>query len=184
MQTPAILQRAARWQRGAPRQQPQIKRFAAARLDRLSADWLATDTSINHELRSDLNRLRARGRDLVQNNDSAVKFAGMCADNIIGPGGVRLQVRVEDGPNKPDRIANAAIESAWRDWSAACDITGRQHLRDLCATLVRGLPSDGEFLVRFVLGADAGNKYGFALQVIDVDRIDTTMNVGATANTR
>ena len=183
MQTPAIFQRAALWLRGAPRQQPQIKRFAAARLDRLSADWLATDTSINHELRSDLNRLRARGRDLVQNNDYAVKFAGMCADNIIGPGGVRLQVRVEDGPNKPDRIANAAIESAWRDWSAACDITGRQHLRDLCATLVRGLPSDGEFLVRFVLGTDAGNKYGFALQVIDVDRIDTSMNVGATATT-
>jgi lambda family phage portal protein len=161
----------------------QLRRFAAARIDRLTSDWMATESSLNHELRSDLNKLRSRGRDLLQNNDYAVKFAGMCADNIIGPGGVRLQVRIEDSPGKPDRIANAAIESAWKDWSSACDVTGRQSLRDLCSTLVHGLPSDGEFLVRFVLGTDARNKYGIALQVIDVDRIDTTMNFGPTATT-
>lgn len=162
---------------------PQVRRFQAARIDRLTADWMATESSLNQELRSDLNRLRSRGRDLVQNNDYAVKFAGMVKNNIVGPGGVRLQVRIEDSPGKIDRIASAAIEAAWKDWSGGCDITGRQSLRDLCETLVGGLPSDGEFLVRMVCGADAGNKYGIALQVIDVDRIDTTCNIGATAST-
>jgi lambda family phage portal protein len=42
--------------------------------------------------------------------------------------------------------------------------------------LVGGLPSDGEFLVRIVRGADARNEFNFALQLIDVDRIDTTYN--------
>ncbi|MHB8947550.1 MAG: phage portal protein [Rhodoferax sp.] len=182
MQHPNLLTRAARWLRGVPNAAPQVRRFAAARVDRLTADWMATEASLNHELRNDLNRLRSRGRDLLQNNDYAVKFAGMVKNNIVGPGGVRLQVRIPDGPGKQDRNANTAIETAWKDWSSACDLTGRQSLRDLCETIVGGLPSDGEFLVRVVRGQDAGNKYGIALQVIDVDRIDTLMNVGPTAN--
>jgi lambda family phage portal protein len=184
MQKPSLFQRAregiSRWTGGGKAQQ--FRRFQAAQLDRMSADWLATEQSINQELRSDLNRLRSRGRDLAKNNDYAVKFRGMCTDNIIGPGGIRLQVRVEDSPGKPDAMANAAIETAWADWAKACDVTGRQSLRDLCITLVDGLPADGEFLVRMVRGADAGNKYNFALQVIDVDRIDTNYNTASGPN--
>lgn len=184
MQKPTLLQRVSHlFSRSAPTTTHHVRRFQGARVDRLAADWLATESSLNQELRNDLAKLRARGRDLVKNNDYAVKFAGMVRDNIIGPGGIRLQVRVEDGPGKPDRMASAAIEAAWSDYSMACDITGRQSLRDFCASLVGGLPSDGEFLVRVVRGADAGNKYGFALQMIDVDRIDTTCNIGATVNT-
>lgn len=152
----------------------QLRAFHAARIDRFSADWLATTHSINQELRGDLDRLRARGRDLVNNNDYARKFVGMCQNNIIGPGGIRLQARVTDAPGRPDRAANAAIETAWAEWQTVADIEGRQHFRDMCETLVGGLPSDGEFLVRMVRGADAGNRFNFGLQVIDVDRIDTS----------
>jgi len=153
---------------------PALRAFHAARIDRLSADWLATSQSINQELRGDLDRLRARGRDLVNNNDYARKFVGMCQNNIIGPGGIRLQARVADAPGRPDRAANAAIEAGWEEWQAVADFEGRQHFRDLCETLVGGLPSDGEFLVRTVKGADAGNRFNFGLQILDVDRIDTT----------
>ncbi len=156
---------------------PQRRRFEAARLDRLTADWQATTVSINQELRGDLDRLRARCRQLINNNDYARKFRLMVQSNIVGPGGIRLQARVADGPDRPDRLANQAIEAAWGEWSAACDVTGRQSLRDLCETLVGQLPSDGEFLVRIVRGPQAGNRFGFALQAIDVDRIDTTYTV-------
>lgn len=162
--------------RSAQSARPMQRAFQAARLDRLSADWLATSQSINQELRSDLDRLRARGRDLVKNNDYARKFAGMVRNNIVGPYGVRLQARVSDGPGRPDRAANAAVEQAWRDWHQVADVTGRQHFRDMCNTLVGGLPSDGEFLVREVAGSEAGNRFNYALQIIDVDRIDTTFN--------
>jgi lambda family phage portal protein len=154
----------------------QKRRFEAARIDRTTGNWFATESSINEELRADLNALRARGRQLVQNNDYAKKFKGMVEDNIIGHAGLRLQVRVEDKPGAPDDLANSAIESAWLEWAQGCDITGRQTLRDMCTTLVGGLPSDGEFLVRLVRGADAGNRFNFALQIIDVDRIDTLFN--------
>ena len=175
MKAPGFVQRAARWLTGAqpPRQ---VRRFEGARIDRLTADWHATEASINQELQSDLNRLRSRGRQLGQNNDYARKFRGMVGNNIIGPGGIRLQVKVEDSPGKPDRLANDAIEAAWADWSKGCDVTGHMSLRDLCESLVESLPSDGEFLVRLVRGADARNRFNFALQVIDVDRIDTAFN--------
>ncbi len=154
----------------------QLRRFEGARIDRLTADWFATQASINEELRGDLDRLRSRARQLVNNNDYARKFRGMVEANIVGPDGVRLQARIEDRPGSPDRLANAAIESAWAEWAAGCDITGRMSLRDLCEQLVGGLPADGEFLVRMVKGSPAGNKFGFALQAIDVDRIDTAFN--------
>lgn len=154
----------------------QKRGFSAARISRTEADWLATNTAINQELRQDLDKLRSRGRDLVKNNDYAKKFSGMCANNIIGAGGVRLQMRVQDAPGKPDRMANAAIEAAWRRWCAMADVTGKQTLRDMCASIVGALPSDGEFLVREVKGESAGNAFNYALQVIDVDRIDTQYN--------
>lgn len=170
-----LIQRAARFfKKDEPKMQK--RGFQAARIDRLTADWLATANSINQELQSDLDRLRSRGRDLVNNNDYARKFRGMAENNIVGPAGIRLQVRVEDRPGMPDRMANVSIESAWANWSASCDVTGQMTLRDLCENLVGSLPSDGEFLVRMVRGADAKNRFNFALQIIDVDRIDTTFN--------
>lgn len=165
------------WQRvtGRAPAAPQLRRFEGARLNRLTANWFATESSINEELRADLNALRARGRQLVSNNDYARKFRGMVEDNIIGPGGVRLQAKVEFS-SRPDTDANDAIEAAWARWSQACDVTGALTLRDFCALLVGSLPSDGEFLVRIVTGPEAGNPFNIALQAIDVDRIDTHFN--------
>ena len=161
------------WAAPVPRQ----RRFEGARSDRFTSDLLTSTVGINEELRSDLDRLRARCRQLGNNNDYARKFRSMVQANIIGPGGIRLQSRVIDSPGRPDRIASAAIEAAWAEWSLAADITGQSSLRDVCATLVGGLPTDGEFLVRLVRGPAAGNRFGFALQLIDVDRIDTQYNM-------
>lgn len=185
MSRPGLLRRAAAalgFGSAKPTGQ-QVRRFDAARIDRLTGDWFATLSSINQELSSDLDRLRSRGRQLANNNDYARKFRGMVENNIVGPSGIRLQARVEDAPGKPDRPANAAIESAWEEWSRACDVTGQMSLTDVCNSLVGSLPSDGEFLVRFVRGSDAGNRFNFALQVIDVDRIDTTFNGQHAGNT-
>jgi lambda family phage portal protein len=157
---------------------PAFRTFHGARVDRLSADWMATNSSINQELRGDLNRLRARGRDLAKNNDYGHKFVGMCQNNIIGPGGIRYQARVQDR-GRPDELANDALERAWNEWQSVADVTGHQHFREMCETMVGSLPSDGEFLVRMVKGADAGNRFNFALQLIDVDRIDTSYSVPA-----
>ena len=178
-----LIARAKHWLHTKTQPTMQLRRFAGARVDNTSSQWLATANSINQELRYDLDLLRRRARELANNNDYAAKFVGMVKDNIIGHSGMRLQMRVEDSPTKPDNMANDAIEAAWAEWCMVADVAGQMSFTDMCAHLVGSLPSDGEFLVRIVRGADAGNRFGFALQTIDVDRIDTTYSGNHQGNT-
>jgi lambda family phage portal protein len=105
------------------------------------------------------------------------------AANVIGGTGVTLQARVYDAPKKPDTGANAAIERAWAKWAerGVCDVTGRLSFRDLETLVSKASARDGESLIRIVRGSAAGNAFGFALQLLDVDRIDTQL-VRAPAN--
>lgn len=171
-----LIARAKQWLHAKTSPAMQVRRFQGATVGNTASQWLATANSINQELRYDLDLLRRRARELVNNNDYAAKFAGMVKDNIIGHSGIRLQMRVEDKPGQPDNMANDAVEAAWLEWSQACDVTGRMSFTEFCTQLVGSLPADGEFLVRIIKGTDAGNRFNFALQVIDVDRIDTTYN--------
>ena len=166
-QAPAVAQRHA------------ARSFTAARMDRLTAGWLATTSSINQELRGDLDKLRSRARDLSKNNDYARKFKRMVSANLVGPAGFRYQARVMDGPNRSDELANNALESAFADWGrrGKCEITGRMSFADLCRALAGDAAIDGELLLRKIRGAAAGNAYGFALQHLDIDRLDTLYNV-------
>ena len=166
----------------APR--PAARAFTAARVDRLTASWQATQNSINQELRGDLDRLRARARDLCKNNDYGRKFKKMVAGNVVGPAGFKLQARVMDSATRADQLANDAIEGAFAAWSrrGLCEITGRMSFADLCRALAGDAASDGEFLARKIRGRAAGNPFGFALQQLDVDRLDTNFNRAATTS--
>lgn len=165
------------------RQQPLPSRgargpFMAAAVDRLTASWVTTQNAINDELRSDLDRLRMRSRDLSKNNDIARKFLRMVARNVVGPSGVILQARVMDGPKRPDALANSAIEGAWARWSkrGSAEITGKLSFADVQRTVISTVARDGEALVRLIRGADARNPERFAVQLLDVARLDTQRN--------
>lgn len=159
------------------RTQMHTRKFHAARLDRLTASWLASTLSINQELRGDLDTLRGRARDIAKNNDLGKKFTRLCRTNIVGPNGFKFIGRVMES-DMPDKFANDAIESAMLAWAkkGVCDMSGRMSLPDLCASIVGSLPSDGEFIVRKYFGKQARNPFNYALHVIDVDRLDTTFN--------
>jgi len=47
---------------------------------------------------------------------------------------------------------------------------------DLCRAIIGDAAIDGEFIIRQIRGKTAGNKYGYALQHIDVDRLNTGLN--------
>jgi len=152
------------------------RRFDAAVHSRLTQSWVMSERSINTELRGDLDALRRRSRDLAKNSPMGKKFLDMCVANIAGPNGFTLQVRVTDDNGKADELANRAIEAAYLDWCRArnCDVAGRLSFRQMTRTAVRGLARDGETLVRVRQGA--ANPYGYALQLLDVERLDTHLN--------
>lgn len=154
--------------------------FNAGRIDRLTSSWLTTNQSINTELRDDLDRVRSRARDLVINNDFARRFQKMVISNVVGSQGFILQAQSADG-DELDARANRAIEQAFSDWArrGVCEISGRSSFVDVQRAIVGGLPSDGEYLVRMIKGGAARNRYGFALQLIDIDRLKTSLNQNA-----
>lgn len=170
----------AQWQ---PSAQPRRRRsYAAAQVNRLTEGWTTVSLSANADIHASIDALRARARQLMRDDPYARKFGRLVQTNLVGAQGYILQARVYDPGGKPDDLANAAIESALARWArkvggrSQCDVTGRQSLRDMIATVALTAARDGEVLVRFIRGQDAGNPFQFALQLLDVDRIDTTLN--------
>lgn len=158
-----------------PARRASKRRFDAAQYNRLTHSWAQSERSINTELRADLDALRRRSRDLAKNEPLAQKYLEMVTTNVVGANGFGLQCRAAEG-GKQDALANNAIEAAWLDWSRAaiCDVSGRMSFPDLTRAIIRGVARDGEALVRVREGAD--NKYGYALQYLDIERLDTTLN--------
>jgi lambda family phage portal protein len=154
--------------------------FAAARVNRLTADWvLAPTRSADQDIRGGLQTLRARAREMVNNDPYASRFLDLLADNVVGPKGIRLQSRnlKKDGEFDTDR--NARIEEAWKEWghkeNASTD--GLLSWLDVQRLHLQTVAQDGESLVRIVRGFE--NPFGFALQLLDPDQLDVEFNRAA-----
>ncbi len=158
-----------------PARRTALRRFDAAQATRLLHSWNNVETNINRELRGDLDSLRARARDLSKNEPMAKRYLSMVSANVVGPHGFTYFNQSEEA-GKPDVLAQKAIETAWAEWSRAenCDITGRMSFPDMCSAIIKAVMRDGEALVRKV--RNAPNKFKYALQMLDVERLDTTLN--------
>lgn len=146
--------------------------FAAADTGRLTASLRTETEYINTTLRYQLRTLRARSRQAAQNNPFGRRFAQMVVDNVAGPYPFALQAKSKLRSGKFDVATNAKIEAAWRDWGrkGSCELTGRWSWNLLQRLIVRTLAIDGEVLIRRFRGPDYG-KHGYAVQLIDVDRL-------------
>lgn len=157
---------------------PMRRNFMGAIISRLTSGWNATQNSVNQDTRTQLNVLRARSRDLTNNNDYAKKFIQMVGTHVVGPNGFSLQVRVTDPNGAPDTAANEAIERAFGVWSrhGICDVTGKMSWLDIQLLVAKTIARDGEALIRKVYGRASGNAHGFGLQVLAIDRLDVDRN--------
>lgn len=166
-----------RQQLAVPFDKTNKRELAAARLDRLTSSWTTQNVSLNADLYRNLDTIRARSNDLARNNPYAKRFLQMVVANVIGGDGVRLQCRIYDAPGQPDTLANDAVENSWAAWGkkGICDASGRLSWRDIEAQVIENIARDGEALVRVIRGKSAGNAYGYALQIIDVNRLDTAL---------
>ena len=177
MQKPGIVSRmAAAFRRAiAPQQQ---RGFAAAKLNRLTDSWRLTAERIDDEIKNDLDALRMRSRSLEFDNDFALRYLNLVETNIIGDSAPRLVSLVDNAPGQPDTGARSAIVKSWLEWGkrAVCEVSGGYSFTGLCQAIVRCTARDGECLVLPKYGAAAGNKWGFALQLLDVDRLATWLN--------
>lgn len=156
---------------------PKRKAFGGASTSRLYYDWSLAAVSPDYELRGVLKLLRARARQLVNDNPFASGFVEELANNVVGPAGIRLRpdVTTQDG-TRHDK-ANKTIQAAWKDWglpeNASAD--GHDSWVDLQRIILQTIATDGECFLRRRMYFD--NSHGFALQIIDADQVDETYNL-------
>jgi lambda family phage portal protein len=184
----AIMQQAADWvakRWGSSAARAPIKaafgankrKFDAAQVSRLTFSMARTNTSLDYDLLRDLDKLRAASRDQSYNNDYIKKFLQLVCTHVVGPNGFSLQVQAKNGGGNLDERGNAAVEAAFYSWCqrGVCDVTGKLSFLDIQALVAKAVARDGEVLIRKVYGP-AANAFGFGLQMLDIDRLDTQKN--------
>ena len=150
--------------------------YIAAEVDRLTGAWTTMQTDVNYDLK-ELGTLQARAREELRNNEYVRRFVGMVRNNIVGPEGVKLQVKAMTARGAPDKPLNDVVEAQWGRWGqkGVCDVTGRYTFNDLQNLVVTGLVIDGEAFVRRIRNWN-GNSWGYALQFIDPARLPVSHN--------
>jgi len=148
------------------------RNFEAARMDRLTAGWNSSGKNVNEEIKSALEVTRNRARDLVKNNEFARKYIQLVVANVVGPNGFSLQ-NLSSDQGKPDTIARNLIEAAFAKWArrGVCEISGRYSFADVQRAVIETWARDGEALILQLYGKDAGNDFGYALRLVEVERL-------------
>ena len=151
-----------------------LRRWDAASPD-VVQNWVSEVKSINEDLRTQGEALRARARDLEQNNDYASRYLNLVETNIVGEG-IKLQSKARTNKGKLDNRVNRIIEREFTDWTSAknCSRDGRLDWADIQRLVVRSVCRDGEVLVRMVRGSE------FQIAIYDADFLDYALNREAT----
>lgn len=157
------------------RQQPMTGRrsYAAGAINRLTSDWSTTTTSANVEVKGDVLKVRARARELERDDPYTRSYLRLLTNNVLGWQGVRLQMKIKDPGGSFDAVANRLIEDGFAAWGkrANCTVTRSLSWADTCRLILTSAARDGGCLVRKIQGF--GNPFGFALQVLEIDHLDT-----------
>ena len=150
--------------------------YAGAKADRLTNSWVATNESINDDLRSGGLVLRNRARDLSLNNDYIRKWLDLVVANTVGAKGITLQVKTRTTKGKLDEKTNRIIEQKWKQWQQPehCSSDGRNTWFEAQRLFIISAARDGEVLIRIIRD---GSHFGLKLQFLDINRLDETYNV-------
>lgn len=148
--------------------------FAGGGMSRLTASLAQWSGSANADLDGTLTIMRARARQMANNNEFARRFLSMVATNVIGHAGPVLQVRAKTTNGSLDKAANDAVELRWVAWGDTADAGGRMTLSQLQRVAVKAVARDGEALIRIV--RDRRLPGGIQLQLLESDRLDERIN--------
>lgn len=141
-------------------------------------DFAATYGSSNAEILTSLYIARGRCRTLVKDYATARGVLRNDVNNVVGDDPFRLEMKVGKwtaGRKKfvPETEINALIQDEWARAAKAENVTVRQdiHRFELLRQLEACVWRDGGVMVRKRRNYPF-NKYKFALEVIDIDRLD------------
>jgi len=153
--------------------------YDAALFSRLTSDWIQGETSGDAETLPSLYTLRNRARQVAENNPYGKRFLELVCVNMIGANGIRAIFAIKHpGSGNPDDYAANILEAAWTDWGKRGNCTTDKKLSwlEVQHLIAKTVARDGECLAQFLRGNAAGNKYGFALKILESDYLDENYN--------
>jgi len=159
------------WQSRQAEAKRPVRSYAAAQLNRY-VDFMNVLEVAHKERLRDLPRLRAHSRDLANNNAYAARYMELVSTNIVGPQGINFESEITGNQGKPKESWNDIIEAAFEAWGKACTADGRLGWVEAQQLVAETVAKDGEILIRLVQGYP--NACGFAIELIDADRLDHT----------
>lgn len=149
----------------------QKRAFNAAIINRLTSDWLGTN-SINQDLQGGLKTMRRRARDLSINNEFAVRYLSLIKGNVVGPDGVTISVQATNIDGTPDPMSDR-IETLFAMWCLPenCTVKGTMNFVKAQEVVLETVARDGECLVWLRRGAEFGD-FSFQIQILDPSHLD------------
>jgi len=151
--------------------------FQAAKYNRLVSDWIAEYGSINRAIQNGHATLLDRARSLWRNNDYVRGLRHRIITNVVGSEGFVLQNHALKKDGTDDTPINDMIEAAWYDWCKRdnCTTSGQFSFLELSWLMIQQKYRDGTVVLRKVIGSNV-NKYGFALEPLEIDLLDVHKN--------
>lgn len=157
------------------KQKQQKRSFDAARGGNNTFNIGYNKIKYNQDIFNQLNNLRSASRQAFQNDSYFKRYVNIMKQNVIGADGFQLQNRsIVNGIQ--NTMINTGIEESWREFISVgnCDVTKKLSLNDILYSIVSSEITDGECFIRLV--KNYNNKFGFAIQLIDVNAINTQYN--------
>jgi lambda family phage portal protein len=145
-------------------------------------DWAFLPIEINTILRNDLQKLRARSRDLARNDDTTRRFLALLKQNVLGHAGIKLQGKNKLRSRKPDVRWNEEIEREWglfgrkrrsAGMSASPSVCGQMTLREFAWLALWTRAIDGECFIQILRGYPH-NRHRFAMRLLNPDLLDSS----------
>ena len=149
--------------------------FEAAETPAYTESWSTTASHINEDLARQLPTLWARSLGLARNNEWAQRYLIELDDNVLGPNGIQLQMRLtvqQAGKTVKDAVQNALMEQAWARLCEEIDVSGLAW-HEVETLVLATLAKKGEILIRLLPGS---GPMRFQIQVLDPALLDVTLN--------
>ena len=156
-----------------PKPRKMARAFHGADTGRLFSDFVHSSRSADSEIKPSLRILRDRCREISRNHPYAKRYLQIMTTNVVGPHGVRIQVRKRNDDNSLDSVGNRIIEQQWQAWGRAgfCTVDGRISWSQAQRLFIETLTRDGEVLIQKIKNP-AGNPFGFSLKFLEADYLD------------
>ena len=138
------------------------------------ADFRSVTTSADYDLMHGLSKLRNRARFLAKNSSTMKRYLQLLKDNVVGPEGFHLRVRVRKGNGDFDEVLNKRVQDAFWRWSMVPTTCGKLDHVELSELAICCLRRDGEFFAEIV--RNPRYQDGIAINPLDADLIDETLN--------